>query len=80
MDGMETVLVVPGAAVAAFCVWLTVRVINRREPWATAILIGVCLSLVTILLVALFPPEAAFLLMFTLVFPVAFFLLRPKPE
>jgi hypothetical protein len=23
-----------GAAFVAFCVWLTVRIINRREPWA----------------------------------------------
>lgn len=28
---------------AAFCVWLTVRIVNRREPWAVwlAIIIGV---------------------------------------
>jgi hypothetical protein len=35
--GMDIVLIVmgvPGIAFAAFCLWLGVRVINRRERWA----------------------------------------------
>jgi cytochrome bd-type quinol oxidase subunit 2 len=37
---MRIVLPALGVAVAAFCVWLTVRIVNRRERWAkwTAIL------------------------------------------
>jgi len=31
---MAIALAVSGTAFAAFCVWLTVRIINRREPWA----------------------------------------------
>ncbi|MBS0264588.1 MAG: hypothetical protein JSS02_21820 [Planctomycetes bacterium] len=31
---MEIVLSVAGAAFGAFCIWLTVRIINRRELWA----------------------------------------------
>ena len=31
---MTLVLPIIGVAFAAFCVWLTVRVINRRERWA----------------------------------------------
>ncbi|MGE5193316.1 MAG: hypothetical protein ACM3U2_12545 [Deltaproteobacteria bacterium] len=30
----ETTLTVVGVTLAAFCVWLTVRIINRRERWA----------------------------------------------
>ncbi len=29
-----TFLQVLGAAFAAFCVWLAVRIVNRRERWA----------------------------------------------
>jgi hypothetical protein len=31
---MLTGLAIMGAAVAAFAVWLTVRIVNRRERWA----------------------------------------------
>jgi hypothetical protein len=31
---MSQVLLVLGVAFAAFCVWLTVRIVNRRERWA----------------------------------------------
>jgi hypothetical protein len=31
---MATVLVIIGAAFAAFCIWLAVRIVNRREWWA----------------------------------------------
>lgn len=31
---MATALLIVGFAFAAFCVWLTVRIINRRERWA----------------------------------------------
>ena len=35
MRGMtEAILAALGVAFAAFCVWLTVRIINRRERWA----------------------------------------------
>jgi hypothetical protein len=31
---MALALLICGAAFGALCVWLTVRIINRREPWA----------------------------------------------
>ena len=31
---MAIVLSIFGIAIAAFCVWLTVRIVNRRERWA----------------------------------------------
>jgi len=31
---MAIALAVSGVAFAAFCVWLTVRIVNRRERWA----------------------------------------------
>jgi len=34
MLGMALALSIFGTAFAAFCVWLTVRIINRRERWA----------------------------------------------
>jgi hypothetical protein len=34
---MALVLSIVGVVFAAFCVWLTVRVINRREWWATVL-------------------------------------------
>ena len=43
-----------GAAVAALAVWLTVRIINRRERWAIRIALG--LIAVSILYVASFGP------------------------
>ncbi len=35
-----------GAALAAFCIWLFVRVVNRRERWAICTLIGVAVAVV----------------------------------
>jgi hypothetical protein len=32
--GMDVVLPALGVAFAAFCLWLTVRIVNRRERWA----------------------------------------------
>ena len=32
--GMDVALAVFGVAFAAVCVWLTVRIVNRRERWA----------------------------------------------
>jgi hypothetical protein len=41
---MEIVLTVLGMTFAAICIWLTVRIVNRREQWAkrtlAALLIG----------------------------------------
>jgi hypothetical protein len=34
MPEMALALLIFGVACAAFCVWLTVRVVNRRERWA----------------------------------------------
>jgi len=34
IDGMAIVLSVLGVAFAAVCVWLSVRIVNRRERWA----------------------------------------------
>ena len=31
---MAIALVVTAVAFAAFCVWLTVRIVNRKERWA----------------------------------------------
>jgi hypothetical protein len=33
MPGMDVALSIFGVAFAALCVWLTVRIINRRERW-----------------------------------------------
>jgi len=30
----EAIVAVLGVAFAAFCIWLTVRIVNRRERWA----------------------------------------------
>jgi hypothetical protein len=48
---MAIALAVFGVAFAAFCVWLTVRIVNRRERWARRT--GIVMSLV----VALYPPS-----------------------
>lgn len=42
----ETVIAVCGAAFGAFTVWLTVRIINRRERWA--MLTAACLATMTL--------------------------------
>jgi hypothetical protein len=48
---MLIVLSVIGVAFAAFCVWLTVRIVNRRERWAkwTAGGLAVCLPVLYVL-------------------------------
>jgi hypothetical protein len=38
---MTILLPILAAAFAAFCVWLTVRIVNRRERWAKWTLAGV---------------------------------------
>lgn len=38
---MDLALPTAGIAYASFCVWLTVRIINRRERWAKSTLAGV---------------------------------------
>lgn len=35
---MEIVLAILGVSYAAFCIWLTVRIVNRRERWAKRML------------------------------------------
>ena len=40
MPGMALALLIVGIAFAAFCVWLTVRIIDRRERWAKWTLAG----------------------------------------
>jgi hypothetical protein len=43
--GMAVLISVLGIAFAAFCVWLTVRIVNRRERWAKWTLAGVTIGL-----------------------------------
>ena len=38
---MTIILLIPAVAFAALCVWLTVRIVNRRERWAKWTLAGV---------------------------------------
>jgi len=42
---MATALTVSGAAFAAFCVWLSVRFVNRRERWVKWTAAGVVVAL-----------------------------------
>jgi len=39
---MAIALAIFGVGFAAFCVWLTVRIVNRRERWAKRIGLGLC--------------------------------------
>ena len=43
---MAVALAIFGATFAAFCVWLTVRIVNRREKWAKRTAVGLALSAV----------------------------------
>jgi len=43
---MSIVLAVSGLAFAAFAVWLTVRIVNRREKWAKRLAIGLTVALI----------------------------------
>ncbi len=38
-----------GVGLAAFCVWLTVRIVNRRERWAVDTAIGLGIAFVIFL-------------------------------
>ncbi len=40
---MTTVLSIIGASFAAFCIWLTIRIVNRQEKWAMLALAGATL-------------------------------------
>jgi hypothetical protein len=42
---MAFALLIFGVAFAAFCAWLTVRIINRRERWAEWTLAGMLFAL-----------------------------------
>jgi len=42
---MNILLPVSGMAFAAFCVWLTVRIANRRERWAKWLAVGLLVGL-----------------------------------
>ena len=48
----ETILAPVYVAVASFCVWLAVRIINRREVWAitVAVLLAIGLALLATLM------------------------------
>jgi hypothetical protein len=52
---METVLAVMGVIYAALCIWLTVRIVNRRERWARRTLAGLLVG-TPVLYVAGFGP------------------------
>lgn len=46
MPGMAVALPIIGVAFSAFCVWLTVRIVNRRERWAKRTAIALALIIV----------------------------------
>jgi hypothetical protein len=48
---MSIILTALAVAFAAFCVWLTLRIVNRRERWAkrTAVAMAVCLPVLYVL-------------------------------
>lgn len=52
---MTILLAVLAVAFAAFCVWLTMRIVNRRERWAKWTAVGLPVGLV-LLYVASFGP------------------------
>jgi hypothetical protein len=52
---MATAVTIFGVVFAAFCVWLTVRIVNRRERWAKRTLVAVIVGL-PVLYVASFGP------------------------
>lgn len=39
------ILSASGVALAAFCIWLAIRIINRREPWTKRAVIALALLL-----------------------------------
>jgi len=39
-DAIRATVSAFGVAFAAFCIWLTVRIINRREKWAIGTVVG----------------------------------------
>jgi hypothetical protein len=56
---MIILLAALAVAFAAFCVWLTVRIISRRERWAKRAVVGLALGL-PVLYVASFVPVCAY--------------------
>jgi hypothetical protein len=48
---MTVALLIFGIAFAAFCVWLTVRIINRRENSDNEFLVTVCVAALLLFLV-----------------------------
>jgi hypothetical protein len=50
-----TILLILAVAFAAFCVWMTVRIVNRQEKWAKRTLVGTVVGL-PVLYVASFGP------------------------
>jgi hypothetical protein len=44
--GMGIAISIFGIAYAAFCIWLTVRIVNRRERWAKRLAVGLALLLI----------------------------------
>ena len=50
--GMTILLPAQGTAFAAFCVWLTVRIVNRRERWAKWTLAGAFIAFLHIMSLA----------------------------
>ena len=44
-DHMTIIFMIFGVACAAFCVWLTVRIVNRRQRWAKWLALGLVVLL-----------------------------------
>ena len=45
--GMAIALAIFGVSFAAFCVWLGVRIVNRRERWATRLAVMLAVAMLT---------------------------------
>ena len=45
--GMAIAPAIFGVSFAAFCVWLGVRIVNRRERWATRLAVMVAVAMLT---------------------------------
>jgi hypothetical protein len=55
LDTSELIALVFGVVFAAGCLWLTVRIINRREEWARWTAIGIALTMFVGYPLSLFP-------------------------
>jgi hypothetical protein len=53
--GMAIALVVLGVSYAALCIWLTVRIVNRRERWAKWTLAGTVIGVPALYLLSFGP-------------------------